>query len=52
MKMSENDLKTAINLNMVLADFLKKNDMTKTQFLTELGWSEANFNFYLKSTFL
>jgi DNA-binding Xre family transcriptional regulator len=49
MKMSENDLKTAINLNMVLADFLKRKDITKTQFLTELGWSEANFNFYLKS---
>lgn len=49
MKMTENDLKTAINLNMVLADFLAKNDMTKAQFLERLGWSEGNFDCYLKS---
>lgn len=49
MKPNENDLKTAINLNMVLADFLKKKDMTKAQFLEKLGWSDNNFNCYLKS---
>jgi len=49
MPITENDLKTAKNLQIALANHLKTKNISKAQFIKVLGWSESNFNCYLNA---